>query len=87
MNLPEHHHDGYDPNCEGCRPVAIDPVTGKLLPDDHPVVMILRRVIETAPKGEQDAYIRVVVKNSRAVADLVLFQSLQRRIAEAMRPD
>lgn len=78
------HHDGFDPNCPGCRPALINPQSGMVYPADHPIAVTVNRVFDEATPEEQQAYYRVTVKNSRAPTDLDLLQNLTLKINAAL---
>ncbi len=55
----------FDPACPSCRPVLLDPETGRPLPEDHPAVTALSRVWNAAPFEEQEAFWHCTVKSSQ----------------------
>ena len=69
----------FDDECPGCRPVLIDPETGKVLADDHPATMQIERVWAGTTLEERQAFHRFTCLNSRATADLQVIQELSRR--------
>lgn len=70
----------FDPNCADCRPILIDPKTGKVLPPEHPAMVAINHVWETSTREVQEAFHRVTVKNSRDPKDLALMRSFTERL-------
>jgi len=73
----------YDDTCDGCKPVLLDLTTGKLLPDDNPAVRAMARIWDQMSLAERQAFHRVTCLNSRAQADLLVIQSIQRQMQKA----
>lgn len=73
----------FDPECPDCRPVIIDPVTGKVLPPEHPVMLAVNKVWEASTLEDREAFHRVTVLNSQVPDDLRRMQIMAERI-EAM---
>jgi hypothetical protein len=61
-------------------PAILDVKTGKSLPDDHPTMRAMMRAWRAATRGEQEAFWRVTVKNSRNASDLALCRNLIRSL-------
>jgi hypothetical protein len=75
----------YDENCKGCQPAIIDIATGRPLPENSlEMIAVMRMWKTTTSRAEREAWHRVTCQNSRNVADLMIFQSLTRRIVAAM---
>jgi hypothetical protein len=55
----------FDPNCEGCKPVVIDPTTRSVLPSDHPAVVHITRIWEALPLEDKKAWHAFTCLNSR----------------------
>ncbi len=72
----------FDPNCEGCRPAILDATTQQVLPKEHPVMVLMNEVWDSATHEEQEAYWKVTVKNSRDSKDLVLASNIIDRFKE-----
>lgn len=61
----------FDPKCPDCRPVLLDPTTGRMLgPKDPAMVAASKAWDEQLTREQQEACHRVWVKNSRDPADL-----------------
>lgn len=70
----------FDPECPHCRPVLINPVTMRVLPDTHPNMVTLLEVWRAAPQAEQEAFHRVTVHGSQDPSDLQIVGSLYERL-------
>jgi hypothetical protein len=70
----------FDPNCPGCRPAILDPISGQALPKDHPMVVVVNEVWDAAPREEQEACWRIWVKNGRDLADMELAASFMNKV-------
>ena len=70
----------FDPKCSGCRPAIMDPLTGRVLDANEPVVKAMNEVWDSSPLEEQEAYWRVMVKNSRDLNDIRLMKSITSRL-------
>jgi hypothetical protein len=73
----------FDPQCPDCRPVIIDPNTGKVLPPTDPMMKAMNAVWDASPLEDQEAFYRVTVLNGRDPADLLRMKEMPDRI-EAM---
>jgi hypothetical protein len=60
----------FDPECLGCQPCIVDPLTGQPLPKDHPLAVTALRIWKALPREDQEALNRVWVRNGRDPADL-----------------
>jgi len=58
----------------------MDPLTGKVLDENDPVMKALNEVWDSSPLEEQEAYWRVMVKNSRDLNDIRLMRSITSRL-------
>ena len=76
-------HHKFDPKCPDCRPVLIDPRTGKVLPPEDPAMIVMIKVWDASTLEDQEAFYRVTVLNSRAPDDLRRMQAMAERV-EAM---
>jgi hypothetical protein len=74
----------FDDNCKGCRPAIIDIQTGKVLPDDNPIMKCALEVWAGTTLLERQAYHDVCCLNSREASDLVLFHAVTKRMQEAL---
>ena len=74
----------FDDNCKDCNPVAIDPATGKRVPDDHPVMVAMNKVWAMTTKKEREAFHEFTCHNSREPKVLLVVAALRRRIQEAL---
>jgi hypothetical protein len=73
----------YEDDCPGCRPVAMDPKTGKVLPDDHPLMLRMARVWANKTTREQRvAWHNVTCQNSRHWHDLKLARQFIKAVQE-----
>jgi hypothetical protein len=73
----------FDPLCPDCRPVILDPKTGRVLPSDDPVMKAVNQVWDAASREEQESFHRVTVHNGRDPMDLARLKALSERIAQA----
>lgn len=73
----------FNDNCAGCRPVILDVVTKKPLPDNHPAVVTMNRVWAGTSLQEREAFHRVTCLNSRDALDLYLMGQITRRFEQA----
>jgi hypothetical protein len=64
----------YDEDCPGCKPAALDPTTGKLLPDDHPLMQRILRAWGQTTRAQREAWHRCTCQNSRDARDMQLAQ-------------
>lgn len=72
----------YDPNCAGCQPALFEPSTGKRLPDDHPIMVEVRKIFAACSLETKQAWHRFTCQNSRAPADLALVKTLTDKIGQ-----
>ena len=77
----------FDDNCPGCRPAILDVQTGKLLPDDHPVMAKMLGIWATTTLGQRQAYHRVMCLNSRDPLDLFLVRSVVDRLEDEAKAE
>jgi hypothetical protein len=73
----------YQDDCPGCRPVALDPTTGKVLPDDHPLMQRILRAWGQTTREQREAWHRVTCQNSRDERDM----KLARQFISAIQQD
>lgn len=76
-------HHKFDPKCPDCRPMLIDPTTGKVLSPNDPAVIAINRTWDEAPYEQQEAFHRVTVKNSRDPKDLALVTEFSEAVKRA----
>jgi hypothetical protein len=65
----------YNEDCSGCRPAAMDPKTGEVLPDDHPLMQRILRAWGQTSRTQREAWHKVnkvTCQNSRDPRDLKL---------------
>lgn len=62
--------------CPGCRPMAFNLKTNKVLPDDDPLMRALGRGYDRGTAMHRRAWHRVTCLNSRTATDLKLAQEL-----------
>lgn len=66
----------FDDNCPGCRPVILDPETGKVLPPDDPAMQQMLAIWARSSFAQREAFHRVMCLNSRDEIDLTLVKEL-----------
>ena len=66
----------FDDNCPGCRPAILDVKTGKVLPDDDPIMAKMLGVWATTTLTQRRTYHCVMCLNSRDPIDLLIVQSI-----------
>jgi hypothetical protein len=66
----------FDDNCPGCRPAVLDIATGKVLPNDDPIMAKMLAIWAKTTLGQRQAYHRVMCLNSRDVIDLFVVRGL-----------
>jgi hypothetical protein len=76
--------DTFENDCPDCRPVIIDPETGKIYGPDSDIMRAVTLVWEEAPINVREAFHRVTCLNSRSPFDLHTMQAFSRKISEAM---
>jgi hypothetical protein len=64
----------YDPDCPGCKPAAMDPTTGKVLPDSHPLMQRILWAWGQTSREQREAWHNVTCQNSRDPHDMKLAQ-------------
>lgn len=75
-------------SCPGCRPVLIDPATGKPLPDDSPVMKAVNAFWDNRTSyAERRAFIEVTLKNSREPHELGLAMEMMTRLKGAVEKE
>ena len=77
-------YDEFDDNCPGCRPAILDVKTGKVLPDDAPMMQAALGVWRTATTEEKRAFHRFCCFNSRDPEDVRLASGIAQRIEKAL---
>ena len=55
----------YDDACSGCRPAIVDVKTGKIMPQDSPVMQIVNQLFKKLTPEERQAWHSFTCKNSR----------------------
>lgn len=55
----------YDDTCSGCRPAIVDVATGKIMPQDSPVMQIVNQLFNKLTPTERQAWHDFTCKNSR----------------------
>jgi hypothetical protein len=70
----------FDDNCPGCRPAILDIQTGKVLPNDDPLMVKMLGVWAETTFSERQAYHRVMCLNSRDPLDLFLVRGIVERL-------
>ena len=77
-------HENYEEGCPGCKPALLDATTGRVLPEDHPIMKCVLRFWETTTTEERTAFHDVTCQNSRKESDMLTVQSLMKRMKAAM---
>jgi hypothetical protein len=73
-------------HCPGCRPALVDPLTGKLLPDDSPITVAVNKIWDTnTTYDERKAFIEVTLHNSRNLDDLRLARAVMDKVGKAAK--
>lgn len=75
----------HDPNCPGCRPVMVDPETGKCLPQDDPVMVAVNKVYDDTTDEERRAWHAFTCQNSRDTKVMELVGNMQFRFQQAIK--
>ncbi len=60
----------FDENCPGCKPAMVYARTNKVLPDDHPHMVVVLKLWDKQPRDVKEAWHRVMCKNARTAEDL-----------------
>ena len=76
----------YDPECPHCRPVLIDPRTGRALSSDDPIMKAVDAIWQTLAIETKEAFIRVTVDNGRDENDLRLVSGFLEQIKQEVKP-
>ncbi len=74
----------FEDDCPGCRPVAIDPETGQLLPDAHPLMHAVNKWWFMTTLQERQAWHRFTCLNSRAPLDLCVIKDMKEKVGRMM---
>ena len=72
----------YDDSCPGCRPAILDVKTGRVLPDDDPMMAKMLAIWANTSIGGRRAYHRVMCLNSRDPIDLFLVHKVIEKLEE-----
>jgi hypothetical protein len=70
----------FDDECPGCRPAILDVKTGKVLPDEDPLMQKMLGIWQKTTLGEREAYHRVMCLNSRNRTDLFIVNGIIDRL-------
>lgn len=76
----------YDPNCPQCRPAILDPETGRIMEDAHPVMQKIMQCWNLQPHEVREAFIDVTYNNSREEKDVRLMQEFMNQVEAALAP-
>lgn len=71
-------------DCAGCQPALIDHSTGKVIPNNAPIMKAVRQFWKTTTWDERFAFHQATCLNSREPAVLKTFYSLIRRMTSAL---
>lgn len=80
-----HERHPYREDCPGCQLRLIDPLTGRVVPEEHPASKLASRVWWEMPLATRAACQRVWVHNSRNAPDLAAVADLAAAIEAAAR--
>jgi hypothetical protein len=72
----------FSDECDGCRPVAVDLETGKIQPDDSPIMKSINKVWAQTTLEERQAFHRVTCLNSRDRKDLQIMQEFTDKVTK-----
>lgn len=79
MSIHKHEDD-----CPGCRPAVLDVKTGKPLPDDSEIMVVVNQVWETTTLEERQSFHRVTCQNCRDPKDVAVIQRITEQIQAKM---
>ena len=74
----------YEDECPGCRPVLINPETGKVIPDSAPEMQAVLRTWRQTTRDERLVFHRVTCLNSTSATDMQAMHLLMQRMQFAM---
>jgi hypothetical protein len=77
----------YSDDCPDCRPIVIDPRTGKSVPDDHPVIVAVMKMWNSSNLKQRKAYHAVTCNNSQDPKDIALLETMMMRVGHALEGD
>lgn len=66
----------FDDNCPGCRPVILDIVTHKPLPESDPAMQKMLAIWARSSYEQREAFHNVMCNNSRDAYELALVKEL-----------
>lgn len=70
----------HDDDCPGCRPAVLDVATGKPLPDDSEIMVVVNQVWAETTFEERQSFHRVTCQNSRDPQDVATIQRITQQI-------
>jgi hypothetical protein len=80
-----HYCKEYDDNCAGCQPAMMDPRTGRVMSEDDPMMIAVRRFWKTVDLEDKKACHRVWCFNSRETGDLTRMEKVAKGMEAACR--
>lgn len=80
-------HKAYVDGCPGCRPAMYELRTGRVMPDDDPIMVRLLAVWEASGRATKVAFHNVTCNNSRDPMDLMLTKVLMQDFKKLMNTD
>lgn len=66
--------DQFDDNCKGCKPAILDPSTGSVLPENHPLMVSIINIWDQQSIDTKNAWHRITCNNSKDPNDVKLAQ-------------
>lgn len=79
--------DTYEDQCAMCRPILINPKTGKVMAQDSLEMAAINKVWEATTREERQAFHNVCCNNSRSDTDMILCNGLIDKIQTALRTE
>lgn len=70
----------FDDQCEGCKPVVLDPMTMRPYAPEHPFMLAAARAWTETTYQERQAFHNVTCLNSRDSLDLAFVREIKRKI-------
>lgn len=80
MSVHEH-----DDDCPGCRPAVLDAETGKVMPDNSDIMIVVNQVWAETTLEERQSFHRVTCQNGRDPKDVATIQRITEQIQLRLR--
>lgn len=84
--MSAHDHRKFDPECPGCQPAILDPLTNEVLPPDHPAMVSALKIWKGLTRKDQEAFHRFTVLNGRDLEALRVMEAFGKAFEEAEEP-